>query len=78
MQKLDEFDAMAEVCIANHDAIVRLGSSEMQAASRLLLFALSKAIIGRDDLKLSQCVDRHSERRTAEVKQAARTQIRRA
>ena len=47
MDAPDEFDAMADACIANHDEIVRHGSPEMQAASRMLLHALAEEILRR-------------------------------
>jgi hypothetical protein len=39
MGEEDAFDAMAQGCIANHENITRHGSPEMQAASRMLLYA---------------------------------------
>jgi hypothetical protein len=39
-----EFDAVADACIANHEEIVQHGSSEMQTASRILLYALAEEI----------------------------------
>lgn len=47
MDARDEFGAMADACIANHEEIMRSGSPEMQAASRLLLYALAKEILRR-------------------------------
>jgi hypothetical protein len=44
----NDFEAMAEVCIANHEEIVRHGSPEMQAASRALLYALAAEIQRRE------------------------------
>lgn len=43
-----DFEAMAEVCIINHEEIVRHGSPEMQAASRALLYALAAEIQRRE------------------------------
>jgi len=44
----DDFDAMADACIANHRAILNHGSPEMQALSRLLLHALAAEIWRRE------------------------------
>ncbi|MGU3329374.1 hypothetical protein ACLBXB_20785 [Methylobacterium mesophilicum] len=57
MNATDEFDAMAEACIANHDKIVQHGSSEMQTASRLLLYALAEEIRRRDGSAVSAAND---------------------
>jgi hypothetical protein len=46
----DDFEAMAEACIANHDEVVRYGSPEMQAASRALLYALAAEIRRREQM----------------------------
>ena len=46
----DTFEAMAELCIANHEAIERLGSCDMQIASRMLLYALAEEIRRRDQI----------------------------
>jgi hypothetical protein len=44
----DAFDALVQACLDNHEEIMRLGSLEMQAASRILLFALGKEIRCRE------------------------------
>jgi hypothetical protein len=44
----NDFASMAEVCIANHEEIVRHGSPEMQVASRALLYALAAEIQRRE------------------------------
>ncbi|MDE3746046.1 hypothetical protein [Methylobacterium radiotolerans] len=44
METPDEFEAVAELCIASHEAVMRLGSPEMQTASRMLLYALAEEI----------------------------------
>jgi hypothetical protein len=49
MATADGFDALAQACIANHEEIMRFGSPEMQAASRLLLFALAEEIRRRGE-----------------------------
>ena len=41
---------MAELCIANHEAIERLGSCDMQIASRMLLYALAEEICRREQV----------------------------
>lgn len=51
MSKADAFDAMAQGCIANHEEIMRHGSSEMQWASRLLLHALAVEIQRREEAR---------------------------
>ncbi|MCJ2121763.1 hypothetical protein [Methylobacterium sp. J-077] len=43
----DEFEAMAEACIANHEQVIRHGSIGMQAVSRILLYALGVEIARR-------------------------------
>ena len=48
MEASGEFDAMAQACIDNHQAIVRHGSPEMQTASRMLLYALAEEIARRE------------------------------
>ncbi|MCJ2070477.1 hypothetical protein MKK75_17010 [Methylobacterium sp. J-030] len=49
MGEKEEFEAMAQACIANHEKIMRHGSSEMQTASRMLLYALAVEIRRRDE-----------------------------
>lgn len=44
----DEFDAVVQACIENHKAIMLHGSSEMQTASRMLLYALAAEIQRRE------------------------------
>ena len=44
----DGFEAMSDACIANHEAIVKWGSPEMQTASQMLLYALAAEILRRD------------------------------
>ena len=44
MEAPDEFDAVAEACIANHADIMRYGSPEMQTASQMLLYALAAEV----------------------------------
>ena len=44
MEALDEFAAMAQACIDNHDDIMLYGSPEMQIASRMLLYALAAEV----------------------------------
>jgi hypothetical protein len=44
----DGFEAVADVCIANHESILQHGSPEMQTASRMLLYALAEEIRRRD------------------------------
>jgi hypothetical protein len=44
----NDFETMAEVCIINHEEIVRHGSPEMQAALRALLYALAAEIERRE------------------------------
>ncbi|MGE8126045.1 hypothetical protein ACQKQD_03620 [Methylobacterium sp. NPDC080182] len=44
----DDFEAMAEACISNHEEILRHGSQEMQTASRMLLYALVEEIHRRE------------------------------
>jgi hypothetical protein len=48
MEPPNDFEAMAEVCISNHDEIARHGSPEMQTASRALLYALAAEIQRRE------------------------------
>jgi hypothetical protein len=48
MSEEEAFDAVAEACIANHEAIMRHGSPEMQTASRMLLYALAVEIQRRE------------------------------
>ncbi len=48
MAAQDEFEAMAEACIANHKDVARHGSAEMQTASRMLLYALAAEIQRRE------------------------------
>lgn len=47
MDARDEFEAMADACMINHEEIMRSGSPEMRAASRLLLYALAEEILRR-------------------------------
>lgn len=49
MREEDAFDMMAQACIANHEEIMRHGSSEMQTASRMLLYALAVEIQRREE-----------------------------
>ncbi|MGU3467618.1 hypothetical protein ACLBXO_22480 [Methylobacterium sp. C33D] len=48
MAAQEEFEAMAEACISNHEEIARYGSAEMQSASRMLLYALAAEIQRRE------------------------------
>lgn len=48
MEPPNDFEAMAETCIANHEAILQHGSPEMQTASRMLLYALAEEIRRRE------------------------------
>ena len=48
MEAPDRFDEMAQACITNHDQIMRHGSSEMQTASQILLYALAQEIALRE------------------------------
>ena len=43
-----DFDTVAQTCIDNHEAVMQHGSPEMQAASRMLLYALAEEIIRRE------------------------------
>lgn len=49
MNEGDTFDAMAQVCIANHENVMRYGSPEMQTAARMLLYALAVEIRRREE-----------------------------
>lgn len=51
MSEADAFDAMAQACIANHEEIMRHGSSEMQTAARMLLYALAVEIQRREEAR---------------------------
>ncbi|MET3409309.1 hypothetical protein SAMN02799625_05923 [Methylobacterium sp. UNC300MFChir4.1] len=44
----DDFEAMAQACIANYEKILRYGPPEMQTASRMLLYALVEEIHRRE------------------------------
>lgn len=44
MRTHEEFEALADACISNHAAILQHGSTEMQMASRMLLYALAQEI----------------------------------
>ena len=57
MSEADAFDAMAQTCIANHEEIMRHGSSEMQLASRLLLHALAVEIQRREEVQTVSSLD---------------------
>ncbi|MCJ2098917.1 hypothetical protein [Methylobacterium sp. E-046] len=48
MEAPEGFDDMAQHCIDNHDDVMRHGSSEMQTASRMLLYALAEEIRRRE------------------------------
>ena len=59
----DGFEAMAEACIANHEAIVRHGSPELQTASRMLLYALAETIRQREEWPDAAVIGRDPEGR---------------
>lgn len=40
----DEFDALVHAFMANHDTIERIGTPEMKAASKLLLFEMGREV----------------------------------
>ena len=63
MEARDGFEAMAEACIANHEAIVRHGSREMQMASRMLLYALAETIRQREEGQDTAVIGRDPEGR---------------
>jgi hypothetical protein len=44
----DNFEALAESCMANHEEILQHGSPEMQTASRILLYALAAEVRRRE------------------------------
>ena len=52
METPDEFEALAQACIDNHDEIMRYGSSEIQTASRMLLYAFAVSLGGAMSLLL--------------------------
>lgn len=48
MVEQEGFDAMAQACIDNHEAVMLHGSPEMRSASRMLLFTLAEEIQRRE------------------------------
>ncbi|MET3414884.1 hypothetical protein [Methylobacterium sp. 1030] len=61
MDACDEFDAVTQTCIENHEAIILHGSSEMQTASRMLLYSLAAEIVRRRAGMLSETSDEGQE-----------------
>ena len=57
MEAPDAFDALAEACIANYKAILEHGSSEMQSASRILLYVLAEEIRRREEQQAAPDTD---------------------
>ena len=49
----DGFEALAEACIANHAEVMQHGSTEMQTASRMLLYALADEIRRREAARVA-------------------------
>lgn len=53
----DEFEAMAQACIANHEVVMRHGSPEARTASRMLLYALADEVWRRAEGEVASAYD---------------------